>query len=148
MTRESNAVYLAGKFQDREKIKELAQALRASGFKVMSSWHDVEYNMDETAETRQRRITSDAERDLGEIYWSGIFILLPKMSSWEEDKMYAKGSIAGPESSGRYTELGYAFAIGCKVLVVGEHANIFTRLATVQRFATVDDLLLFLGVSR
>ena len=102
------AVYLAARYQERDRIEELAGKLRQDGIEVASHWHwGPEYT--DLAEAAQRD-RADIERADALV----LFTQEPEAGDWP--------------TGGRHVEFGMALALGKKTIVAGPAENIFCLL--------------------
>jgi len=130
------AVYIAAPWVAKDQALEAQKKFEQAGFVVTSHW--ITYHSDAwpqygtpalAPEKNERELTRQAIEDLRDIEDSDAFVIL------NLDK-----------SEGKATELGYAYALGLPVVLVGERSrNIFYHLPTITRVDTVEDAIEYLG---
>jgi hypothetical protein len=109
-------VYIAGRFEDRPRLRTVRIRLQAAGHEVVSSWLDE--SDDALAERPDDTATGIARRDLHEIAQADLLAV---------DTFYPA------DRGGREVELGYALGIGVSAIVVGPARNVFHWI--VPRYA-------------
>jgi nucleoside 2-deoxyribosyltransferase len=121
------AVYLAGAYPRRFELRGYRDDLLKLGMTVTASWIDQDFDDDNPAEDE---LAAYARMDLDQVAAADAAVFFT-----------AEPSTRG----GMWVELGYALASDLRVLVVGPHANVFTRLAV--RYDTWDDARAALAVA-
>ena len=108
-------VYIAGKWESRVRLREMAGALRQGGYHVTSSWLD----RPESDGYVIAEGTTQGPLDLDEIDQSNLFIL----DTLDENP-----------TGGANVEFGYALAHSADRLLVtvGPHRNIFHPMAAIH----------------
>lgn len=111
-------VYLAGRYEERNRIQSLSQALVDAGAVITSTWHQIDY-----VKEFSHRYTADsdflnfcANKDLRDIRRADALIC------------FGPSYPGGSNSGGRHVELGYALGLGKKIVFVGEPENVFHSL--------------------
>ncbi len=122
-------VYLAAPYRHKERIKEVAAELRASGITVTSRWLEEPYKstispIDLPYETNRHY----AMQDIEDVSAADVLVLFT-----DPTKTIFR--------AGRHVEFGIAVGLGLSrpfpIFVVGpEHENIFHYLGQVQHFET------------
>jgi nucleoside 2-deoxyribosyltransferase len=108
-------VYVAGKFADRERVREVQALVRARGHSISWDWTDQGKGQTITPE-EQRAI---AERDLKGVRDADAFVLVI-----EQPYIY----------KGPWVELGAALAFNIPVYVLGESTCVFLHMPSVHPF--------------
>lgn len=124
-------IYLAGPYQHKDKIINYANAARAVGIEITSSWleepHDSKIELKDLTEEQH---ATYALRDLRDIDVADALVL------------FAVPPTDTPiPRAGRHVEFGYALAQGLEIVVVGGKENIFHYLPWVKHVATWPDAL-------
>lgn len=120
------AVYIAGNWEDKERLSRTRVMFESAGIVVNSSWLDEPTMVgDDLLRTIQADGRELAWRDLNEIYEASIFLV---------DTQYPASS-----RGGREFELGWAYGCGKIVGVVGPRRSVFHHLPRVQQFETWHD---------
>ena len=93
----------------KEEAAKAASSLRAEGFEVVSTWHEMHRAFLPTAEHSEDQRTTIAREDTDEVRLSDALLL-----------------IAGPEkySGGKFVEAGIAIGLGTPVVVLGRRENL------------------------
>jgi len=121
-------VYIAGSFNDKDRIKPYRDQLRNLGFKVRSSWLDTPQINSFVGMTEAVK-RQEAQRDFNEIDEADFVIV----------------DTTTPSSSGGYEiETGYALGLGKRFMLVGPAHNVFHTLAGKQ-FVTWEECLAHLS---
>ena len=113
-------IYLAGRFEDRFRLRAYRDRLVMAGHVVTSTWLDQPEGIShENPEAPYREI---AEKDFGEITSSDALIV-------DTESVAPRG--------GREVEVGYALAQGLPVYVRGPRRNVFHHLCSaIEEWAT------------
>lgn len=112
-------VYLAALYSERERMEVIADALKALGMEIGSSWV---YGGEEGLNRGEI-----AEMDLIGLEDCDVLLAFTK----------PRGT---PTSGGRrHVEFGYALAKGIECIVIGDRENVFYHHPAVQVFATLED---------
>ena len=116
-------VYIAGKWEARERLQAIAQELRVHGYRVTSSWLDHPLAQGYLVDNG----VDEGVKDLDEIDASNVFVL---------------DTLDEGATGGREVELGYALAEGSNrlLIIVGPSRNIFHSMVAIQ-FGSWDDVL-------
>jgi nucleoside 2-deoxyribosyltransferase len=115
-------MYLAGSFAKGPQYYELAERLRQIGHEVQARW------LRRSLDPQSWQIPSDAAKeDLEDIDACQMVV------SFLETKD------AGYMSGGRHVELGYGYAQGKTMVIIGKPENVFHELRGVLQFDTFDD---------
>lgn len=131
-------VYLAGRYDRREELQEVAKLLEATGwFEVTSRWlkEDHEMPANVTTEQEQEITAAFALDDLVDISRADFVI------HFTEDRS------VGYNRGGRHVELGLGLGMGKKNFIVGPRENVFHYLPNVTQFDTLNQLLRYLGLT-
>lgn len=137
-------IYIAGCYEDRDRLKQLANTLAMHGYNIVSDWLYVDdkerlpkaSDMPRTALTppisvKQIKASGTIARiDLDDVEIADIFILDTRSTNTR---------------GGREVELGYALARRKIVIVVGIRRNIFHCLKGVVYLPNWDALFTALG---
>jgi len=107
-------VYLAAAYGRRHELRRYAEELWGAGFIVTSSWIDSEDDDDERLGTKER--VAIAHRDLDDLRLARYVVAFTEGPS-------------GPSRGGRHVELGFALALGRRVIIVGPAENVYCDLA-------------------
>jgi len=119
----SQPIYLAGRFRDRQFLREVvAEQPEAAGHVITSTW------IRERAENPAKAV-ANARRDLRQIDAADVLIC------------HCPESRRANSRSGFALETGYAFGCGKKIIIVGERTNIFTHLPEFHFFKTWPECL-------
>lgn len=118
-----NAVYLAGRFGRRMELLGYAEALRAQGIIVTSSWLKRTAIDAISVETDIDFARSCADEDIADINNAQAMILFT-----DHDTTY-------PSKGGMHFETGYAYGTEMPMILVGPRLNVFHYLAEVTPFA-------------
>lgn len=113
------SVYLAARSARRLELQNVAEALTTDGFYVVSSW--LADNEAGTARS-QSASAGAASRNLEDLGRCDIFVAF---SERPESSLQGRG--------GRQVELGFALALGKRVLLVGPPEHVFHHLLAVER---------------
>lgn len=117
-------VYIAAPWPLRKDAAQLRAQLAVAGIGCTSNWIDVEKR---TASDVQR--IKMAQMDLGDVRDADALVLL------NPDSYENKGT------GGRHVEVGYALALGRRVIVFGSISNIFHHLPEVTIINTLEALV-------
>lgn len=117
------AVYLAGPYAARERLKAMAKDLEAMLVEVTASWIDETHDitpgtLDAATDLTDEQVARHAATDLDDIADADLLVLITAEIA----------GILNATSGGRHVETGYAIASGIPVLVVGEPENVFHRI--------------------
>lgn len=133
-------VYVASRWDDRDKAMEIKAQLEGAGLICTSTWltpHD-EQSMnalaaegDMVSKARQRAVKDCEDINAADVY----LVYSPKES-------HRNGT------GGKHVELGYALAQGKASVVIGDRENIFHYHPLVRRVDTVDQFLDLMEVPR
>lgn len=139
-------VYVAAKFQDKDRASNLASVIAAQGGIICSSWLTREYPEAETLAEKVQRTYEDAELDAREVAGCEVFILLdykPVADHWKDGGLYSmSGDWAGMMSGGRFVELGIAIALGKFIIVEHKGGSIFDHLADIEGLSWISEVSL------
>ena len=138
-------VYLASRFQRRGKIQNFAVRLRARGYSIVSTWHDVIMDKDanavENASTTLPKHAGDYARiDIDDMRKADTMIFLTEQPGAKHDR----------NTGGRHVEFGFALFDPAKVriIIIGPIENVYHALETdgefswrIWRFETIDEML-------
>lgn len=109
-------IYIAGRFEDRGRIRPWRERLRDYGYTVGSSWLN---HPDEVVPLPANHALwkREATRDLQEIRDAHILIV---------------DTLSETPRGGREVEFGYGYALDMDIYLVGPPRNVFHALATRQ----------------
>ena len=110
-------VYLAGRFGDRETLRELRGVLARVGVTVTSRWLDSGHQSDDPTDAERSQY---AREDLYDIDDADVLVL------WNPAHHHRSGR------GGRHVELGYALAKRKRVILIGQRENVFHYLPHVE----------------
>lgn len=116
-------VYIAGRFEDKQKISEIKRELEAAEIEVGSDW--ISMNAAVSDEERSRF----AEIDLRQVRECDILVLFKPVDSHRDT------------SGGHHVETGYALALGKPVFLIGSAENIFHFHPNVREFDSVQSAI-------
>lgn len=133
-------IYLAAAWGRRLEIKELSEKIKKLGFGITSRWLDQEdsgaFAALPNTEAKERFLRQHAVMDVQDVYSADILI---RFSDAEEMKQPLVDSRL--LSGARNFEMGLAYGLGKKLIVVGGYQNIFDRLANIQHVKDVSALM-------
>lgn len=118
-------IYIAAPFPLKNRAINLMRDLTAQGFEITSRWLFKETKMSDSVEENKGFATTDLE----DVVKSHIFLLL-NPPEWIN---------AG--TGGRHTELGFSFAIGKPIYILGVRSNVFHSLDGIEVFDTYHEVL-------
>lgn len=125
-------VYLAGMLSTIKTRKAQAAELRVAGIKVTSHWIDetVPYNV-EMKDIPEVYHAETAVIDIQDIDDCDVFVeFVPT------DTELVDATLRSSSRGGHHFEMGYAYATGKRVMVVGDKENVFHYLPRIEHFAT------------
>lgn len=120
-------VYLASRFGRQAELRGYREQLIAMGVEVTSSWLDVERDEAAGAYTDEQ-LAEAAEKNFTDIERADVLIVFTD-------------SDEGSRRGGHHVELGFAFADGKDIAVVGPRVNVFHYHGDVNWFESWDELL-------
>lgn len=128
--------YLAGPFDDRERLRGREQQLQDLGYESVSHWLDEHGGDADYATGTPAHFVECANRDMDNIDEVDIVIL----------DLTTRGSTTG----GMYVELGYSMGrlyegLLDTIYIVGKPTNVFTYLPYFRAFESWEELLTHLG---
>jgi hypothetical protein len=119
-------IYLASRFKTAGTVRGLAEALRAAGHVITSTWHDIEATpaglvpLDSPDYEAHAKLV--AQKDLDQIQAADVFVLL------SEECQQTPG--------GLWFEMGAAYNSMMNCYLLGPKINVFCYLPHVQHFET------------
>jgi nucleoside 2-deoxyribosyltransferase len=117
-------VFIAGWFEARGVMTELASLLTDEGFTVTSRWINTPKGVSDFYGLHENTIRIHAAKDIEDLNAANLVILVnPK-------RHHGKGR------GGRHWEVGYAYGRGKPIIIVGEPENLYHYLHDVHRFST------------
>ena len=127
------SIYIAARWQDRDRAKAMAKMLTNNGFKITSGWLGrgglATHHKNQTFEEANRIV---AKRDIRDLQKADILVaLLPK-------KYSKKGT------GGRHFEFGFAFATYKPIVIVGHRSNVFHYLPRIDQIDRLGQLVNYL----
>ena len=115
-------VYLAGRYQEREKLVQYAIALGLAEIEVTSRWLEETHQPNtQLTDVPDLELVKYAVWDLQDVDSADILVQIC-------DEPNTRG--------GAHVEFGFALGAGKKIVVVGPEHNIFHRLPSVYKFDT------------
>ena len=123
----SLAVYLAGRFERRDELRQIAWELEEAGWTIASSWLFVDSALGPDGLVAGGRATHIAEADLRDLRNADLCV------SFTE---HAGGPLG---RGGRHFELGVATALGLRTVIVGPLEHVFHCLDGMEIYATWTD---------
>lgn len=121
-------IYLAARYNLKDKLKHYAGDLRARGLTVTSRWLDEIWPGNiKLGDMQPTELRTVSLKDIADIEQSDVVVL------FTEDTIAPRG--------GHHFESGYAYGRGKSLITVGPRENCFHFLETVLNFATWDDAL-------
>jgi nucleoside 2-deoxyribosyltransferase len=115
-------LYVAGSWLRRKELLKKAKLLEAAGFIVTSRWLTTHDGSD------PKYLAACAREDLEDIDKADGILLFTQT---KED---------GYTTGGRFVELGYAYAKGKAIAIVGPRENVFCHL-DIEQFDTFEEAL-------
>jgi nucleoside 2-deoxyribosyltransferase len=112
-------IYIAAPYPTRDEAMALMRKLEALGHTVTSRWLKAPDELDDDS----------ARKDLADVAEADV-LLAVNDAEW-----------ANSGTGGRHVELGYALALGKRVVLVGARSNIFHYLTSVHVVESVDAFL-------
>ena len=119
------AFYLASRYGRLDELVQYRDHLRRLGHEVTSRWLNGEHRISEDDTSRWYEF---AEDDLDDIDAADVLIHFSQKART-------------PSRGGRFVEVGYALALGMRVINVGPIENVFLAHRGVETFETWDDCL-------
>ena len=116
-------VYLSGAFDHRDEVAGLSEFMGRAGITVTSNWlHEPPLAYDATEfDMWERR--ARANDDMADIRRADAFVYITLWPS---------------TTGGRHVELGMALAWDKRVIRIGPADNMFSHLATIESFETIE----------
>ena len=118
-------VYVAAKFEAKERLQPVRHRLEAGGIQVVGTWLD-----EETSTPTHTQKVQYAKRDMAEVMLANLLIL---------------DTLDDNNRGGREVEYGMALATGKNIIIVGPFRNVFHTVADA-RFDTWKECYEFLGI--
>jgi nucleoside 2-deoxyribosyltransferase len=116
-------VFIAGWFDARPIMNELASILESEGFVISSRWIQTAKDVPDFYGLHDSTLKRAAYKDIEDIDASDLVILVnPKRHH-------------GHGRGGRHWEMGYAYAKGKPIIIVGEPENIYHFLDDVTKIS-------------
>lgn len=134
-------VYLAASWSRKLEMQEVARTLKREKIKVVvSRWLLESKTKDYTASPAYLRKRS--EMDLADVKACDVLVRF----SDDLDRVFVPASLAtGARMVEMGVEMGLAYAMGKRIVVVGGHQPIFDYLPDVIHFDTADAMVAFLS---
>jgi nucleoside 2-deoxyribosyltransferase len=120
--------YPAGKFTERNRIKQLCYDLLPLGHKVNGRW---------LSSTHAQAVWSNREQAMA-------FAIMDLDDLQQADAVILFNQSEVPQSPGRNIEFGYALAHGKPVYLIGEQSGVFHYLPLVTHFHKWNDFISFI----
>lgn len=108
-----NKVYLSGRYRHRADLIDKAAQLESEGFEITSRW--LQSNYDDVSDSAR------AADDEDDVRRSDILVLFA-----ESENVGERGG------GGRHVEFGIAYALGKRIIVVGDRENVFHSLPGIK----------------
>ena len=119
----SLSIYLAGRYQSKDKLAKIGNALKDQGYEITARWlYDFQGSAKESA-----------VGDMDDVKKADYLV-----SFTEEPAI-------GYNTGGRHVEFGAAWAWGKKLVLVGPRENIFHHLPDVVQVYSVEELYIYLA---
>lgn len=117
--------YVAARFSDKNKVKEINKLILDKGYKLSGDWTD--HVKTDSYEKQIERSRKYAIEDVDAVINCDVFVLL----------LNEKGG------TGSSTELGIALALNKKIYAIGDHIgnNMFNFHPLVNQRNTIEDVL-------
>ena len=119
-------IYLSGAFDHRDDIRSIASALEAQGHVTTSHWVDEPPLVFDDTEFSLWERRARANDDVADVRRADVVVVIALWPS---------------TTGGRYWEEGFAFGLGKRIIRVGPPENMFSLLADIEHFDTVDAFL-------
>ncbi len=120
-------IYLADKFAHREKMRHVADQLRADGHEITSQWIDIGDGTTEENVTDAVRVEG-AMMDLEDVDRADVLLA------------FSYPRALPSTGGGRHVEFGYAIARDKRVIVVGPKGeHVFHWVLGVEHFETLEE---------
>lgn len=113
-------IYIAGKWEDRERLDEIAGRLAAMGHTITSTWHSAKAHRQEGID-----LPYDEQMKNGEWMRAEAFKDLDQI---EDANVILADTFTPSTTGGRVFEMGYAFALHKHVFIIGPRRNPFDWL--------------------
>jgi|SRR5215475_2284730 len=118
-------VYLASFYADQQRMREYRDILQAYNITVTSTWID-QAETETLPNLSKKKMIEFADRDFREIRNAHWLVLFDDSDN---------------PSRGKYIEVGYAFALGIPIIVVGEMRSLFYYRVAARRIDSFEHLL-------
>jgi nucleoside 2-deoxyribosyltransferase len=118
------SIYLAGKYEEYNHLREVKTQLESLGYRITSRWLTNPYKTSKTDE----QYRGNALEDIEDIRRSDVFV------------MFNPKEAHNTGTGGRHFETGCAWALNKPVFLVGEKENVFHRLPEIQIVADFEEL--------
>lgn len=120
-------VYVAAKFEDKERVRALYAKLRAAGHEITHDWtFETEEGM--SGERLEHYLRDCAEDDLEGVSTADIFLMYPH-----------------EQGKGEYVELGAALVFGKPIVTIGPQTScIFFKIGDVYGVDTDEQAIVFM----
>lgn len=115
-------VYLAGSFNERERLRRLCRFMSQRGIEVTSSWLEEPELRNDTPAAEDWDLRARANDDWNDIARAEAFIIFTTQPS---------------TTGGRDVELGRALTLGIPTLLIGPRENVFFRRREVYGYAEI-----------
>jgi hypothetical protein len=110
-------VYIAAPYPLRDEAVVVMHALEAAGHIITSRWLKAPDELND----------EHARKDLDDVANAEVLLAM-NAAGWENIG-----------TGGRHVELGYALALGKKIVMIGERSNIFHHLRVVFQVTTLEE---------
>ena len=121
-------IYLSSSWQRRAEMRIYAVRLGVIGHIVTSRWINVGQHEDKEDILEHSKVASlYADDDLADINRCDMFIQFTSCGQ------YSRG--------GHHVELGYAIALGCEIVIIGQCQNIFHMIDDIMVYENFEDFV-------
>jgi len=131
-------VYLAAAWSRREEIRGYAKLLADQGVNVQARWLDQEPDFPADGVIRSKYLQSRAELDVDDVRECDVLVRF-------SDDLSPATVPSRLASGARMFEMGLAWSLGKKIIVVGGTQCVFDYLRDIIHLDNVEALRLYLG---
>jgi nucleoside 2-deoxyribosyltransferase len=123
-------VYLAAKYPRRDELRGYRKVLDTNGIGVTSRWLDEQEPLDGNMGKREDSWYEEtAAVDIEDVGRADAVVF------------FAEDPTIGIPRGGRHFEMGYGWALGKEIFVVGPKENVFHHLPHVYHFSSFEELV-------
>ena len=127
-------IYLAARYNRYQEMQSVAADLLAEGHTITSRWISGSHGASDS-DVGGLELTRFAEEDLEDLKTAHLVV-----SFTEEPKALTSSR------GGRHVELGFALALGKRVIIIGSRENVFHYLPEVEHYDSYQGFLKSFGV--